>query len=213
MSKCKVCGGDVTPPRSVYCSDACAAEWKKRSKRVDNPRTSPCGALYTQRICPDCGAVYIGHIKSKRCPDCQSEADRRASAEYKQRRAQGHTRKLGSTDICQMCGNAYIVNSGLQRYCKDCADQARLDNTRKHKREWNKAYYADPEKREEKNSARRKDWKKERCCAVCGKTFVPDSHPQKFCSDECRTINRRNLQKIADAKRSPRKPNKEDNHA
>ena len=88
-----------------------------------------------------------------------------------------------------------------------------LYNTRKHKREWNKAYYADPEKRNRKNSARRKDWQKNRSCAVCGKSFIPDTPSHKFCSDECRTINRRNLQKIADAKRRPRKTNKEDNNA
>lgn len=210
--KCKVCGGDVLPPRRVYCSSECAYAWKQRRKRVENPRKSPGGALYIQRVCPDCGAEYIGHIRAKRCPDCQAEADRRANAECKQRMAHGRTRRLGSTDICEMCGEPYIVNSGKQRYCKACAEKAVRDNIRRHKRDYNKALYADPEKREQKNSARRIDWQQERVCAVCGKSFMPQTNRQKFCGADCRTINRRNQQKIADAKRSPRKNNREDNH-
>ena len=202
LTECKVCGREVLPPRSVYCSDACAREWKQRQKRVDTPRKGPGGELYITRICQDCRKEYIGHIKSLRCQDCQAEADRRASAESKRRAAYGHTRKLGSTDYCQKCGQPYIVCSGLQRYCKDCAAIATRDNIRAHKRAYNKALYSDPDKREKKNSSARKDWQTERTCIICGKPFVPSSSNQKTCSDECRKANVRNHQRAADAKRN-----------
>lgn len=200
--KCKLCGGDVLPPRRSYCSDACTHEWKKRSKRIDAPRSSPGGKLYIPHNCSDCGQKYIGHIKTKRCPDCQKTANLRASAECKRRKALGNTRKLGSMDLCENCGKPYVVNGGKQRYCKDCADKAVLENIRRYKRDWNREYYSNAEMREIKNSKRRKDWKVDRACAICGSIFIPDSPNQKFCSDACRTINRRNLQRIADKKRS-----------
>ena len=205
--KCKVCGGDVLPPRIAYCSDACAKEGKRRQKRVDNPRKSPGGKLYIERTCQDCGRQYIGHIKSLRCPDCQSKSDRHSAAEYRQRIAHGQTRKLGSTDFCEMCGAPYIVNSGRQRYCKACAVNAVRENTRAHKRAWNRAYYADTDNRERKNSKRRGDWQTARKCIVCGVEFIPTSPAQTICGDVCRIIQKRNQQRAADAKRRSKKEN------
>lgn len=208
--KCRVCGGDINPPRKVFCSDACTHEWKNIARRVENPRKRSGGSLYIPRICIDCGKEYIGHIKTIRCPECQAEATRRNNMECKQRKAKGLTRKIGSTDYCQRCGKPYIVCGGNQRYCKDCSEIAWSENVRAHNREWNKKYYSDAENREKKNSGRRKDWMIERNCTICGKAFMPSYPKQITCSDACHTARIHELQRAADAKRRPKKEDHND---
>ena len=36
----------------------------------------------------------------------------------------GPKRHKGDTDVCQICGGAYLVRSGNQRYCPSCASLA-----------------------------------------------------------------------------------------
>jgi hypothetical protein len=117
----------------------------------------------------------MGYPKSKRCPTCQAAANRVSAAAHKRN---GPARPLGSTDICQNCGKEYTVESGRQRYCKDCAAEAVGENVRSHKRDYMATY--EPEHSDEKESNRSYN----KVCLICGKIF-DDSLPSVTCSPEC----------------------------
>lgn len=202
---CPICGRPVLPPRRTYCSAACAHEADLARRRTASPRKRPGGPVYYPRTCPDCGQSYQGHIKSVRCPACQAEADRQHNAEYARRKLSGHTRPIGSTDLCERCGQPYTVASGLQRYCPACAPAAVLDNVRAAAASRTRAAYASPEAREEKNAKRRKPWNTPRPCAHCGEIFFPSQPRQQLCSEACRTARRRQLQHDADARRADKR--------
>lgn len=76
------------------------------------------------RVCRTCGAEFPGGPRAWYCPGCRSDRQREQSRDAKRRKAAGKTRAIGSTDTCTICGNAYTVNSGRQRYCPDCAPDA-----------------------------------------------------------------------------------------
>ena len=62
--------------------------------------------------------------------------------------------KISVGDICEACGKPYIVQSGLQKYCPECAKTVVPETVREHKRE----YMA--EHSEELNAARGEKRKK-----------------------------------------------------
>lgn len=141
---------------------------------------------YHYIVCPDCGREVYAHIKCKRCPECQREANRRHDQEARQRKRAGKTREIGSIDLCQRCGKPYEVEGGMQRYCKDCAPVAWAENDRAASREWNQKAYADPAKRQERNALRRQPKpEQERACPECGRLFLPDTKRAVYCSTAC----------------------------
>jgi hypothetical protein len=163
IKSCKHCGQTFeTDKRGAYLCPACALQAKRDS-------------VYRERICIDCGTPFMGFPKSKRCPACQASVKRTRDAAQKRN---GPRRPLGSTDTCQNCGKEYIVESGRQRYCKDCAAQAVGENVRSHKRDYMEAYA--PEHRDEKEHNRSYN----KVCLVCGKVFG-DGLPSVTCSPEC----------------------------
>lgn len=115
----------------------------------------PPSALYTERACIDCGTILLMHIKSKRCPQCQTAANLKSDRESKRRQYAGVSRKLGSTDLCQRCGQPYVVKSGLQRYCPACASIAAQENDRAKSRDLARERLKDPEYRDARNAKRR----------------------------------------------------------
>jgi hypothetical protein len=160
---CKRCGKAFeTDQRGKYLCPACALQAKRAS-------------VYRERICADCGVAFMGYPKSKRCPSCQTAVNRARDIAQKRN---GPARPLGSTDICQCCGKKYIVESGLQRYCKDCSAQAVRSNVNAHKQEYMAAYA--PEHRDEKEANRSFN----KICLICGKIF-DDGEPSVTCSTEC----------------------------
>lgn len=178
-----VCGWSVLPNP---VSSAKITTWRK-------------WRCYKLLTCRDCGREYTGHIKTIRCPECQAEADRRHNAEYRQRKRAGQAREIGSTAICERCGAAYTVESGLQRYCKACAPAAIKEQRNQSSREWNQAAYADPAKRDGKNEARRAV-PLPHTCTVCGKTFYATGEPL-YCSEDCRQKARKEYQTRYDQER------------
>lgn len=140
---------------------------------------------YKVMTCQDCGCEYYGHIKTIRCPECQMEADARHNAEYRQRKSAGHNREIGSIDLCEHCGAEYIVNSGMQRYCKDCSEKVIKQHLNEASRSWNKKAYSDPEKRAKKNENKRAK-QKLFFCSICDHPFFGLGR-QMYCSDECRS--------------------------
>lgn len=181
---CKVCGKPLSGRQKRYCSEECrmkaASIWALENYKPVRGKQG----LYREQICIDCGKPYYGHIRQKRCRECREEHKRRLHQESERRRKLGKTRKIGSTDICEMCGKPYIVMSGMQRYCKKCAPIAVAENIRSKARERTAEYYKDETHREEKAEARRVKVFDIKSCDICGLVFVPHGN-QEYCSKEC----------------------------
>lgn len=138
-------------------------------------------AIYA-RLCRECGKSFQGGPRAWYCPDCRKTREKERAARY---RKDGYQRPLGSTDYCRHCGKQYIVQSGLQRYCKECGEENRklvdrrqsLNYYRQHKDAINPR----------RNERRRVP---ERMCVICGKLFR--SHGRQIvCSEQCRPEWRR----------------------
>ena len=172
---CHDCGKPFDDPREgVYLCRACAEAKKHRSTLME-------------RTCKTCGKTFSGGPRAYYCPDCRAERQREQNRKHK---ANGASRKLGSVDQCARCGKDYIVVSGLQRYCPDCARDALLENERPKSR----AYM------EQRRKDGTIDKNLDRICIICGKPFR-SSTATVTCSPECAKENRRRTQAKADAKR------------
>lgn len=192
---CVVCGAPLPPRRQRYCSEACSLAFeRRRAKDEYKPTGRP--SLYRDKICPDCGVSFVGHIKTKRCKSCQAEADRKHDRECKQRAALGKVRRLGSIDLCEICGKPYTVNGGKQRYCSTCAPIA----NRKIHNDFNRAYYSYPANAARKSASRLRD-PMSYTCEVCGATFSSRAF-SLTCSADCRAIHRKAYMSAYDADRS-----------
>ena len=180
-AKCIICGRPVPAGRRIYCCDACAQEGVRRNARRDTSKRPKCG-VYHDAVCIDCGKPFYGHIKSKRCPECAAVARSRASREYQQRVKAGAVRKLGSTDICQRCGKPYIVEGGLQRYCRVCAPVAVKENIITARTAYSKEHYTS----EDRARMRKHETNIRRVCPVCSREFDSGKSYAMYCSPECR---------------------------
>ena len=173
-SKCgKIFYGD---PSLRMCPD-CAKE--SRSQNV-----------IRDRICIDCGASFPGGPRARRCPNCRVVAAKETTKQYRQN---GAKRPIGSFDKCQMCGKEYVVESGRQKYCKQCKDEASLLWQREHKA----GYHKQPEQIQAKKQRR---IERKRVCGYCQRVYW-DSVPSNLCSDYCREQQHRIAQCKSDIKR------------
>ena len=172
---CRDCGQPFDDPREgVYLCRSCAESKKHRSTLME-------------RTCKTCGKTFSGGPRAYYCPYCREERKRARERQYK---ANGASRKLGSIDQCARCWKDYVVVSGLQRYCPDCAKDALLENERPKSR----AYM------EQRRKSGTLDKNLDRICIICGKPFR-SSTATVTCSPECAKENRRRKQAKADAKR------------
>lgn len=150
------------------------------------------------RICKQCGKTFPGGPRAWYCPECRDVRKRQQAAIRRQRL--GPNRPLGSIDHCAVCGKEYIVRSGLQKYCKDCAKAAVAEKDRAA----SLAYYRD--NKDAINPTRyEKRRVKEKTCVVCGKTFDPHGASAETCSDDCKIARKRQKQQEADRKRAEKK--------
>lgn len=138
--RCEICGDPLPKFKRRYCSDACAMEAERRIYRMAD-KDKPTRRLYVPRVCMDCGVAYVGHIRTKRCPECQDAANKRARRAHNQRKRAGKARPLGSTDLCEVCGGQYTVMSGLQKFCPTCASEAIRKADNAASRAWNASHY------------------------------------------------------------------------
>lgn len=169
LIRCKKCGTEFeTDRQGKYLCDACALASRRAS-------------VFRARTCIDCGTSFMGYPKSKRCSACASEMQR---SRYRDYHRNGPKRPLGSTDICQKCGETYIVDGGNQRYCKKCADAAIHENTKASKRSYQANNY---QQQKEHRKAMMTDRK---VCIICGKAFS-DGTPTVTCSEACAKENAR----------------------
>lgn len=210
VGKCKICGEVLHPPRRIYCSDTCAKVAANLRKKVTERKQRDVSPMYYSRVCPDCGRTVLMHIKSKRCQDCQREADKIHDREYKRAKSAGHTRKIGDMYPCERCGQMYELASGKQRYCKACAETATRNNILALKRSEQRDKLSDPVYRAQRNASRRSRWQiQHRTCCMCGATFLPPTPRRKTCSEKCQADYRKQQQRASDAKRLRRKKKEE----
>lgn len=143
--------------------------------------------MIRERVCRTCGTKFDGGPRAWYCPGCRKERQRKQQKESRDRKKLGKTRKIGSVDYCVVCGGPYTVESGLQKYCKICADDAVKEIDRAQSREWNakNANYEERKKQRSLSSA-------PITCVICGKQFVPSSSA-KTCSAECSAELKRKL--------------------
>lgn len=181
---CKNCGKafEVPTGKTAYLCEECAKKLKS-------------SGVLRGRTCKMCGASFMGYPRSFFCPDCNEKRKKQQKKIYNQRKP---SRPLGSADTCEACGKSYIVNSGRQRYCPECAKEQVNQNIRAHKR----VYSA-------QNRGKERDLKKDTrgkryICVICGKEF--EKHTNNVtCSPECQKEYARRKQNEADIKRGKRK--------
>lgn len=141
-------------------------------------------AIYENRVCKQCGRTFSGGPRAWFCPDCRYERNKEKNRIHHQN---GPMRKIGSIDYCVNCGKTYTVTSGLQKYCANCAPLCVAEVDRRQGLDY---YYQNKGDINPKRCIKRRKSKNEIKCKICGKVFVGYKH-QKFCSDECREINRK----------------------
>ena len=181
---CKNCRKvfDVPTGKEAYLCEECAGKSKSNS-------------VLRERTCKICGATFLGYPRSFFCSECSVGRKKQQKKIYKQRKA---SRPLGSVDICENCGKEYIVNSGLQKYCTECAENRVKENIKAHKRE----YMAENSEKSEKLKDETRG--KRYICPICGKEFEKHTSAAT-CSPECERELRRRRQNRADIKRGKRK--------
>ena len=181
---CKNCGKAFVVPtgKTAYLCEECAKKSKSNS-------------VIRERKCKICGASFMGYPRSFFCPECSAERKKQQKKIYNRRKP---SRPLGSVDTCEACGKEYIVKSGLQKYCPDCAENRVRENIRLHKRE----YMAENLEKSEKLKAETRG--KRYICPICGKEFEKHTSAAT-CSAECEKELHRRRQNRADIKRGKRK--------
>lgn len=73
------------------------------------------------RICRGCGAAFSGGPRAWYCPKCREERKRAQGRDFQRRKKAGSVAPIGSVIRCEICGKEIVKNSGLQRFCEDCA--------------------------------------------------------------------------------------------
>lgn len=143
-------------------------------------------AIY-DRICRTCGVNFKGGPRAFYCPSCRAERKRIQKKIYN---ANGYSRKLGDTDYCGHCGKAYIIKSGLQRFCPECSKLHVKTVDRKRALVY---YHANSATINPKRYARRRVPK--RICIICGNEFQPKGK-QITCSEQCRAEYRKSAARL-----------------
>lgn len=187
VRRCEYCGKPLAGQREAFCSDECRDAQYAADARLANKALGRFRGSHNEprdKVCVDCGAHYLGYPRSMRCPVCRAEAESKALREYRERKRAGKARAIGSTDLCEVCGKPYTVNSGLQRMCEACS-KAR-NNARALE-----SYHADKEAKLERRrelragtTAQAAKMRTKRC-PTCGKDFTPDARHRVYCSDAC----------------------------
>lgn len=163
---CQECGGSFYGARDThYCPD-CAKKRKKES-------------VIKKRLCVDCGVEFMGGPRAKRCPNC-------ADITKRTRKQKKTIRPLGSIDKCAICGKEYVVAGGRQKYCSPECSKVGVSRWAKE----NRVGYYKKSGQNIKKEEKRKNQKK--VCVYCLREFQKNT-ATSFCSDYCRTENKKIL--------------------
>ena len=166
----------------------CGTEYEGRDDSTLCPKCAAesIKSVVRQRVCTVCGRSFKGGPNAIYCPDCRTDRRRERERIYRERQKLGNTRKLGSTDICEVCGKEYIVTGGLQKYCTECSAEAIAAKDRIKSREWNRQNIDYDKQREDRQKATAP-----RKCVICGKEYIPDGGGSVTCSRECAAEHRK----------------------
>lgn len=128
--------------------------------------------------CIICGKEFLGHTLSKYCDDCWLEQGRkRTMKNYHNRK-----RRVGDIDYCIDCGKEYVITSGVQKLCSECAKKRA--NYHSALQRWKKDVdkpkptYPLPER-----VKKEKRLNSTEICPVCGKEYIVMGEYQKCCLD------------------------------
>lgn len=184
LRTCSGCGKIMPAKGESYYCDECRMKIQQ-------------GIALRTRTCRQCGASFTGGPRAWYCPNCRKEREVERRKKY---RSEGFSRKLGEEYPCERCGKPYILEGGLQKYCKDCAEIAVKEVMNPRKREYQRKYDPGNEKRHAVQDGNR-------LCVICGKPIPAEraTTPTVTCSDECDTERRRLIQNEADIRRGRRK--------
>lgn len=71
--------------------------------------------------CEMCGLEFeTNNTRAKYCIYCRDKAQVARNRAYAEKKKSGNAVKIGSKQVCPICGNTYTVTSGSQKYCKEC---------------------------------------------------------------------------------------------
>lgn len=73
------------------------------------------------RVCRGCGVTFPGGPRAWYCPACREERKKIHDRDFKRRKRAGAVVPIGEAIRCEICGKEIVKNSGMQRYCDDCA--------------------------------------------------------------------------------------------
>ena len=74
-----------------------------------------------EKICRMCGNEFnTNSNRAMYCPDCRNKRQVEKNNAYKQRRREGLTREIGSTQLCLVCGKEFVLKTGSQKCCDEC---------------------------------------------------------------------------------------------
>lgn len=172
------------------------------------------------RTCRECGVTFNGGPRAWYCPRCRAERQAQQNREYHQRKKMGNTRVVGQKYPCEICGKKYILSSGLQRFCKECAKKHLKEVDNKQSRQWNKSHpeqMAEHKRNEKKRSMEtkkkanqikakasvikklreKKGLSKYRLSILCGMNEKTIAHIEKL--EELSNVKFGTLEKIASA--------------
>ena len=104
LPKCRICGGNVFPPRRSICSNKCEREASKRSLRGYGE--------YPERDCPICGKPFRADLRQRYCSQACAEQGREQT-----NKAWRESRKgTPPSRQCATCGEP-LEGNGNKRYC------------------------------------------------------------------------------------------------
>lgn len=109
------------------CECECGKIVYAKTGKLLNGDITSCGCQHNtphilSRICKECGTGFEGGPRANYCPSCRADRKKMQAKQARERAKAGATRKLGQEYPCEICGAPYILNSGLQRFCKKCAE-------------------------------------------------------------------------------------------
>lgn len=187
--------------KCVACGKVFATNRTEQTKCDDCLSAARSTTLRT-RTCRTCGTTFLGGPRARYCPVCRAE---RRKAQEKKYQTVGFSRHLGDIDNCVICGGEYVIRSGLQKYCPDCAPGAIREIDCAQANRWNAEHDYCARRREKPRSGIK-------ICAVCGKEMTPGT-PTVTCSQACAAAHRKAAQRRADEKRRHGQKNDRKEHA
>ncbi len=76
--------------------------------------------MFTHK-CEMCGMEFqTSSNRAKYCIYCHDKVQVQRNRAYAEKKKSGTSVKIGSEQVCPLCGKTYTVTSGSQKYCKDC---------------------------------------------------------------------------------------------